>query len=66
MKTTGNNKKNTTAEITLRKWCMEQAVKLAAIPRKREGAIQYNIAILDEEQLFAQAQKLYDWIKAIR
>ena len=46
-------KKKTTSEIALRKWCVEQAVKITGV----SGRVEWTIV---------QAQQLYDWITSTK
>lgn len=49
MKASLFKKKNTTSEITLRKWCIEQAVAL--MPSNS-----------DDDSVVESAQKIYEWV----
>lgn len=62
MKTRHNKKRNTTPDIALRKWCVEQAVKLAPIPKETTIGVRYNTAFLKEGQIIEQAQDIYNWV----
>lgn len=64
MKKRHNKQKNTTSEIALRKWCVEQAVGLASIPSETATGecFRPNTAIIRKGQIVDQAKELYDWV----